>query len=162
MANTIKIREDERESRTTTTRTRGNTRTNSRTNRTRDVEETDEPEPRQEEANKYDPDTQSELDLWLGANVTEYNNTLSFAERINEHVREEFRPIRQIASEENASKTAAAIDGILLARQERITELEDQLETAKAREDDSEDSRNSRRGRTDQITDTESGGRRRR
>ena len=162
---TVQIREAEREERATTTRTRGNTRTNLRTNRTRDEEDTeqsDRPMTIEEEADKYDPNTQAELDLWLEADVMNYNSTMSFAETINEQIREEFRSIRQIAAEENAEKTMAAIDGILLARQERLNELREQLETARVRaEETTDETRTTRgRGRMDQGTDSESGGRR--
>ena len=154
---TVQIREQERESRATTTRTRAG-----RTNRTRDNDDTEQPEP-EEETDRYDPNTQAELDLWLDADVMEFNSIISFAETINEQIREEFRPIRQIASQENAAKTMAAIDGILLARQERLTELGEQLETARARAENEDETRSTRgRGRTDQGSDWESGGRRRR
>ncbi len=162
---TIQIREQERELRaTTTTRTRGSTRTTrgrgvqvadstEQTGRTMSIEE--------EETDKYDPNTQAELDLWLDASVMDFDSTISFAETINEQTREEFRPIRQIAEEENATKTMAAIDGILLARQERLTELAEQLETARARAEEANETISTRgRGRMDQGT--ESGGRRRR
>jgi hypothetical protein len=120
------------------------------------------PEPREEETSRYDPNTQEELDLWLDASVTTDNSTLSFARTINERVREEFRPIRQIAAQEDAEKTTAAIDGILLARQERLTELEEQMETARARAENADETRSTRgRGRMDQGTmDQETGGRR--
>ena len=154
---TVQIREQERESRaTTTTRTRS-----SRTNRTRVEDTTEQSEP-EEETDRYDPNTQAELDLWLDADVVEFNSIISFAETINEQIREEFRPIRQIAAEENAAKTMAAIDGILLARQERLTELGEQLETARARAEETDETRSTRgRGRMDQgMTEQDTGGRR--
>ena len=155
---TVKIREEQRESRATTTRTRGG-----RSNRARDTEDeeyTAPPEPREEETSRYDPNTQEELDIWLDASVTTDNSTLSFARTINERVREEFRPIRQIAAQENAEKTAAAIDGILLAREDRLIELEGQIETARARAENAEERSSRGRGRTDMGTDMETGGRR--
>ena len=156
---TVQIRGEQRELRATTTRTRAG-----RTNRTRDNDDTEQPEPREEETDRYDPNTQAEVDLWLDADVMEFNSTISFAETINEQIREEFLPIRQITAEENAAKTSAAIDGILLARQERLDELGEQLETARARAENSEEERSSRgRGRTDQgMSDQDTGGRRRR
>jgi len=165
---TIQIREQERELRaTTTTRTRGSTRTT----RGRGVQVADSTEQsertmpiEEEETDKYDPNTQAELDLWLDASVMDFDNTISFAETINEHIREEIRPIRQIADEEKATKTMAAIDGILLARQERLTELTEQLETARARAEETNETISTRgRGRMDQgMTDQDTGGRRRR
>ena len=168
---TIQIREQEREARAATTTTR---RTTVRATRTRGVQNefiTGQSEPpalveEEEETDKYDPNTQAELNLWLNADVAQFNGTISFAETINEQIREEFRSIRQIATEENAAKTMAAIDGLLLARQERFTELQEQIETARARVEGVDETTGTwGRGRMDQGTmgqDTQTGVRRRR
>jgi hypothetical protein len=167
---TAQIRKEQKVSRTAS-RNRISVRTASRTNPARGVEDGSVKEqpvrtmPIQEQkTDKYNPETKDELDLWLDANVTEFYSIISFAKAIDEKIHEEYRPVRQVAVEENASKTVAAIDGILLVRQERIAELGEQLEAAKARAENAEETRTTRgRSRTDRgAMAQESGSRRRR
>lgn len=79
-----------------------------------------EPQPEQ-----LDPETQKQMNLWLEATP---ENKLELAGEINPIIQAEIGSIRAIAVEEKAKKTTAAIDGVLLARQERFNQLVTKLE----------------------------------
>lgn len=68
------------------------------------------------------------------------------AEAVHQQVIEELVLIRKLAVEEGANKTIAAIDGLLLARQERYGKVLDKMEAEKKRMRRYE--RRGRRGRT--------------
>jgi ankyrin repeat protein len=76
-------------------------------------------------AEQLDPQTQEQMRLWLQATP---DNKLELAKQIHPQMQAELSSIRTIAVEENAKKTTAAIDGVLLARQERFDELVKKVE----------------------------------
>ena len=51
---------------------------------------------------------------------------------------EELSTIRQLAVEEEATKTTATIDGLLLARQQRFEELAEQIEAARLKQEETQ------------------------
>jgi hypothetical protein len=69
---------------------------------------------------QLDPETQQQLNLWLQATP---DNKLELAREIHPIIQAEIGSIRAVAVEEKAKKTTAAIDGVLLARQERFDQL---------------------------------------
>jgi len=69
---------------------------------------------------QLDPQTQEQIRLW---SQTTPDNKLELARAIHPQIQEEISSIRTIAVEEKAKKTTAAIDGLLLARKERLDEL---------------------------------------
>jgi hypothetical protein len=84
--------------------------------------------PAQPQESKYDPETQSELDIWLNASVENINGRIEFMNTMNDMVFAEISSLKPIATQENAQKTIAAIDGLLVARQQRFGELQTELE----------------------------------
>lgn len=74
--------------------------------------------------------TEEQLRQWTQANM---GNKLELARALHPQVRTDISVIRRIAVEEEAKKTTAAIDGLLLARQERhdalLIKLEEQKRT---------------------------------
>ena len=71
-------------------------------------------------AEQLDPQTQEQMRLWL---QTTPDNKLELARAIHPQIQAEISSIRTIAVEEQAKKTTAAIDGVLLARKERFDQL---------------------------------------
>ena len=71
-------------------------------------------------AEQLDPQTQEQMRLWL---QTTTDNKLELAKAIHPQIQAEISSIRTIAVEEQAKKTTAAIDGLLLARKERFDQL---------------------------------------
>jgi hypothetical protein len=69
---------------------------------------------------QLDPQTQEQVRLWL---QTTPDNRLELARAIHPQIQAEIGSIRAIAVSENAKKTTAAIDGLLLARKERFDGL---------------------------------------
>ena len=67
-----------------------------------------------------DPQTEEQIRLW--SQVTP-DNKVELARAIHPQIQAEISSIRAIAVEENAKKTTAAIDGLLLARKERFDKL---------------------------------------
>ena len=80
------------------------------------------------EESQYDLDTENELNTWLNANVSDYNGRIDLFTKVNQQITSDFNGIKQIANSENANKTIAAIDGLLLARQQRYSELQSEFE----------------------------------
>ena len=78
-----------------------------------------------QQAEQLDPQTQEEIRLWL---QTTPDNKLELVTAIHPLIQSEFGSIRAIAVEEQAKKTTAAIDGLLLARQERFDKLVVEME----------------------------------
>ncbi len=108
---------------------------------------------------QVDPEEQSEINRWLQADVQDYDSKVSLFTAINEQIQTEFVSLRQISEQEEAKKTTAAIDGLLLARKLRYDELNQyiQEEKAKLEAQEERDSRN-----TEGQSDNQTGGRRRR
>ena len=73
---------------------------------------------------------QEEIDLWLDSDV---DNKETLAESVYEKILTEYRAVREVAVEEEAKKTTAAIDGLLLARQNRLSTII--IEITQERED---------------------------
>jgi ribosomal protein L23 len=69
---------------------------------------------------QLDPQTQEQIRLWL---QTTPDKKLELAKAVHPLIQSEMSSIRAIAVEEKAKKTTAAIDGFLLARQERFDKL---------------------------------------
>ncbi len=67
-----------------------------------------------------DRQSQGEMREWLQRTT---DNRTTLAKATERHVRAELELIRKIAAEEKATKTVAAIDGLLLVRQERTVKL---------------------------------------
>jgi hypothetical protein len=84
----------------------------------------------EEQEDLLDEETQEEIDLWLDSDVDDKE---TLAESVYEMILTEYRTVREVAVEEEAKKTAAAIDGLLLARQGRLNTII--LEIAQERED---------------------------
>ena len=66
-----------------------------------------------------------QINEWLQRDV---GSRANLAKAIQEQVKTDFSPIRKVAVEEGAKKTVAAIDGVLLDRQERVEKLIETIE----------------------------------
>jgi len=66
---------------------------------------------------QLDAETEGAITLWSQATIDKKED---LAKSVNEQVKLEIVAVRRIAVEEKAEKTTAAIDGVLLARQERF------------------------------------------
>lgn len=82
-------------------------------------------ESEQQQEEQLDPQTQEQMRLWL---QTTPDNKLELARELHPQIQAELSSIRTIAVEEKAEKTTAAIDGLLLARQERFNETIKKIE----------------------------------
>jgi hypothetical protein len=91
-------------------------------------------------AEQLDPQTQEQVRLWL---QTTPDNKLELAKQIHPQIQAELGSIRTIAVEENAKKTTATIDGVLLARQERFDELVKKVEEQRKKLQEEQNLRNS-------------------
>ncbi len=101
-------------------------------------------------AEQLDRETQDEIRLWLQATM---DNKQDLAKSIHPIIHAEIAVIRQIAADEEAKKTTAAIDGVLLARQVRFDVYVKMAETLRRAAAQSQDPRTAgaaggRRGRT--------------
>jgi hypothetical protein len=74
---------------------------------------------------QLDPQTQEQIRLWM---QTTTDNKIELARALHPQILAEISSVRTIAVEENAKKTTAAIDGLLLARKERFDELVKKIE----------------------------------
>lgn len=88
---------------------------------------------------QLDPQTQEQMRLWL---QTTTDNKLELARAIQPQIQAEISSIRTIAVEEQAKKTTAAIDGLLLARKERFDGLVIKMEEEKRKLQEAESLRN--------------------
>lgn len=79
----------------------------------------------EQQAEQLDPQTQEQIRLWL---QTTPDKKLELARSVHPLILSEMSSIRIIAAEEQAKKTTAAIDGLLLARQERFDKLVAEME----------------------------------
>lgn len=86
-------------------------------------------------AEQLDPQTQEQMRLWM---QTTPDNKLELARAIHPQIQAEISSIRTIAVEEQAKKTTAAIDGLLLARKERFDVLVIKMEEEKRKLQDSQ------------------------
>jgi hypothetical protein len=69
---------------------------------------------------QVDPQTEAEIRLWSQATLDRKNDLLK---SVHEQIMVEMTSIRYVAVEEEAKKTTAAIDGLMLARLERYDQL---------------------------------------
>lgn len=76
-------------------------------------------------AEQLDPQTQEQIRLWL---QTTPDKKVELARAVHPQIQSEMSSIRAIAVEEQAKKTTAAIDGLLLTRQERFDKLVIEME----------------------------------
>ena len=76
-------------------------------------------------AEQIDVETENEIRQWLQADVGDKTN---LAQAVHEQLRVEISSIRSVAVEEEAKKTTAAIDGVLLYRQTRFEALINKME----------------------------------
>jgi len=88
---------------------------------------------------QLDPQTQEQIRLWAQATP---DNKLELAKAIHPQIQAEIGSIRPIAVEENAKKTTAAIDGLLLARKERFDGLVIKMEEEKRKLQEAQSLRN--------------------
>jgi len=95
--------------------------------------------PRGEDEEQLDDQTQYEIDLWLGADAQDYDNKLDLADVVHEQALTDYSSIRKIAEQENAKKTIATIDGLLLERQQRLDELAKYMEEKKQKQEEQQD-----------------------
>jgi len=68
-------------------------------------------------AEQLDAETENEIRQWLQATT---DNRADLAKAVHQQIRAEISSVRVVAVEEQAKKTTAAIDGLLLARQTRF------------------------------------------
>ena len=73
-----------------------------------------------DERQQADAETEKKISEWLQTTTDNKNNLLK---SVHEEITSEYMSIRSVAVEEGAKKTTAAIDGILLDRQERFEDL---------------------------------------
>jgi hypothetical protein len=117
-----------------------------------------------ENQEQVDPEEQSEIDQWLQADVQDYNNKVTLFTAVNEQIQHDLGLIRQVSEQEEAKKTTAAIDGLLLARKLRYDELNRYIQEEKAKLEQQEEQTGRTRGgqSTDMGQNDQTGGRRRR
>jgi hypothetical protein len=77
-------------------------------------------------AEQIDVETENEIRQWLQADVGDKTN---LAQAVHEQLQVEISSIRSVAVEEEAKKTTAAIDGVLLYRQTRFEALISKMAT---------------------------------
>jgi len=87
-------------------------------------------------------------------------NKINLAKTVEEQITAEFNFIRELAVEEGAAKTTAAIDGLLAHRQKRSEEINQKLEEARKRQRAREERRDRDRGRGRETRRRSSEGRR--
>lgn len=87
--------------------------------------------PGQPEQEQADRETQEEIRLWLQADPTKKNE---LAKSVHQQVMAEISSVRVVAEQEKAKKTTAALDGLLLARQERLDTLLKKMEEEQLRQ----------------------------
>ena len=99
-------------------------------------------------AEQLDPQTEEQIRLWSQATP---DNKLDLAKAIQPQLQADISSIRPIAVEENAKKTTAAIDGLLLARKERYDVLVVKIEQERRKLQETQSLRNSRTSNTGQA-----------
>jgi len=111
-----------------------------------------------------DTEEQNEINQWVQADVQDYDSKVTLFTAVNEQVHKDFALLRQESEKEEAKKTTAVIDGLLLARKMRYDELNQFIQEEKVKlEQQEEQTGRTRGGRSsDMGQDTQSGGRRRR
>ncbi|MBN1973100.1 MAG: ankyrin repeat domain-containing protein [Sedimentisphaerales bacterium] len=82
----------------------------------------------EEPKSTYASGIQTEVDTWLNASIENAGGRMSLMESVTSKIISEISSLKQIAEGENANKTIAAIDGLLLARQNDYNEVRNELE----------------------------------
>ena len=77
------------------------------------------------------------------------STNLDLAVAVNDQVIEEFKFIRELAAEEGAAMTVAAIDGLMLERRERFEDVSKKLEQDQERAQKKAEREERRRGGTE-------------
>ena len=77
---------------------------------------------------QLDRETENEISQWLQADI---EKRADLAKAVHDQILLEISSIRKLAVEEEAKKTTAAIDGLLLHRQERFKEFIKKMEEEK-------------------------------
>jgi len=93
---------------------------------------------------QIDKETENEIRQWLQATI---DNREDLAKALHQQIRAEITSVRKIAVEEKAKKTTAAIDGLLLARQERFEKFTKKIEEEKKALQQTQDPRSLGSGR---------------
>jgi hypothetical protein len=75
-----------------------------------------------------DPETENLIRAWTGATT---DNRTTLARSVHDQIWAEIVSVREVAVEEEAKITTAAIDGLLLSRQERLTQRIAKMEEAR-------------------------------
>ncbi len=96
-----------------------------------------------------DPDTQSQIQAWLGAQVEDKADLLKTVHELDVV---EYAILHKSAEEEKAAKTQVAIMALLMLRQERIAKIEQ-----KWKDDDERTQRMQERGGTNGMQDMQQG-----
>jgi hypothetical protein len=105
---------------------------------------TTRPQSTRRPSEEVDIETENEINQWLQANVEDKTN---LAEAVHEQIWVEISSIRIVAVEEEAKKTTATIDGLLLYRQTRFEELFRKMEEQRQALQQTQDPRIRGRGR---------------
>ena len=100
-------------------------------------------------AEQLDTQTEEQIRLW---SQTTTDNKLDLAKAIQPQIQAEIGSIRTIAVEEQAKKTTAAIDGLLLARKERFDVLVIKIAEEKRKLQEAQNLRNARTNNMGQAT----------
>ncbi|MBA7674617.1 hypothetical protein ES703_82837 [subsurface metagenome] len=90
-----------------------------------------------------DRETENEIRLWAQATI---DKRVELAKGVHEQIRIEISPIRNVAVEEEAKKTTAAIEGLLLHRQMRFEEFIKKIEEEQRALQQTQDPRGGRYG----------------
>jgi hypothetical protein len=77
------------------------------------------------------PETENKIRQWLQTTIDNKNNLLQF---VHTDIQTQYASIRTVAVEEEAKKTIAAFDGILLRREERFENIVQKMEEQAQRE----------------------------
>ncbi len=85
-----------------------------------------------EQEPQEDAQTQQEIDMWLD---TTTDNKEELANSVRQQIMTEIVAVRTIAEEEKANKTIAAIDGLLLKRQQRFQEIAVKMEEERQKQE---------------------------
>ena len=93
----------------------------------------------QQAAQPVDREAEDESRQWLQAS---FDDKSDLAGAVNDQIQLEITSIRDVAVEEKAKKTTAAIDGLLLARKERYDVLVVKMEEARRKLQETQSLRN--------------------
>jgi len=84
-----------------------------------------------DEGQELDPETEDKIRQWLQTTIDNKDSLLQF---VHTDIQTQYASIRAVAVEEEAKKTTAAFDGILLRREERFEDIVQKMEEQAQRE----------------------------